>query len=119
MACINCKHLVTYISKGLSYSEQIKYAGPWTMFLVDTFDTFINQAKNTFSKSFSCLVAVKLISSFVKVATNELLNVASKFALNATLQTVKTVCNRILNLCKYTCSGSQYAASQILGSTNR
>lgn len=116
LACSNCEHLITYILTGQPYSEQIKEAGPWKMLLVDTFDNFISCGKSTIAKIFSCLLAVKPVSSFVKAATNEVLNAASQLTLNSTSQTA-TVCKRAINLCKYACKVSKYSESQLLGST--
>lgn len=46
----NCEHLVTFIMTGEPLSEQIKKAGSFKMFLVDTFDVFVSHAQRNIIK---------------------------------------------------------------------
>lgn len=41
----NCEHLVTFFMTGKPLSDQIKKAGSFKMFLVDTFDVFVSHAQ--------------------------------------------------------------------------
>ena len=57
LAYNNCEHLITFILTGNPYSEQIKKAGGFKMFLVDTFDVFISHAsRNTVKMILTSLI---------------------------------------------------------------
>ncbi|XP_061167674.1 uncharacterized protein LOC133176579 [Saccostrea echinata] len=116
LASNNCEHLVNYIMTGLPYSEQIMNAGVWKMIFVDSFDNVVCRGKRNFVKLGSCLLAVKPASAFVKIAVNEVLNVATELIPSPVSNTANSAGRCATNLCKAACKNSQYTKSQLLAS---
>lgn len=78
LAYNNCEHLVSYILTGNPFSEQIRKAGAWKKFFVDTFDNFISHGKRNSLKISGCLLATVPVSFFIKAAVTTVVNEVNK-----------------------------------------
>lgn len=101
LAYNNCEHLAKYILTGNPISEQIRKAGAWKKFLIDTYDHYISNGKMNLYKLGGSLVSYFPVNHFIAVAVEAVMNEAKKAAFEFATPVVAETCTKAAeNVCK-------------------
>lgn len=115
LAYNNCENLAMYILTGNPISEQIRKAGVWKRFLIDTYDHYISNGKmNILKLAGSLLFPVR---HFIKLAVKAVIKEAQKAAIRFATPVVAETCTQAArNLSKYTSKKMGCEVSRLLKS---
>lgn len=117
LAYNNCENLAKYILTGNPISEQIRKAGAWKKFLIDTFDHYVSNVKMNFLKLAGSLLSYFPVRLFIKAAVKAVMKEAKKAAIRFATPVVAETCTQAAkNLCKYTSKKMGCEASRLLKS---
>lgn len=117
LAYNNCENLAKFILTGNPVSEQIRKAGAWKKFLIDTFDHYISNGKMNLLKLGGSLLSFFPVKYFISVAVKAVINEANKAAIRFAAPVVAETCTQAAkNLCKYASKKMGCEASRLLKS---
>lgn len=117
LAYNNCENLAEYILTGNPISEQIRKAGAWKKFLIDTYDHYISNGKMNLLKLAGSLLSYFPVRHFIKLAVKAVMKEAQKAAIRFATPVVAETCTQAAkNLCKYTSKKMGCEVSRLLKS---
>lgn len=103
LAYNNCEHLAKYILTGNPISEQIRKAGVWKKFLIDSIDHYISNGKMNLLKLGGSFLSLLPVEYFILAAVKAVMNEANKAAIRFAAPIVAETCSQAAtHLCKYT-----------------
>lgn len=113
----NCENLAKYILTGNPISEQIRKAGAWKKFLIDTYDQLIIDGKMNLLKLAGTLLSYFPVKHFINLAVKAVMKEAQKAAIRFATPVVAETCTQAAkNLCKYTSKKMGCEVSRLLKS---
>lgn len=117
LAYNNCEHLVNYVMTGKPMSEQIKDAGAFKKFFIDSIDHCIVNLKMNLLKLLGSLITCIRVHYLIQVAVEAVIREASKSALRYSAPVISgTNTCAAKNLCKIASKKMGLESSRLLNS---